>query len=254
MHPRAFPLVNLKMFMKKSIFIILTLSLILGGCSANKSVLNENNVPEKMENYDEAKALEDVAKTRETNNSQNSQASQKENNNSQTNNLKNNMNTVLLKTNKGDIKIKLNSEKAPISVENFKSYVSKGYYTGTIFHRVIADFMIQGGGFDEAGKEKTTEAQIKNEATNGLLNNRGTIAMARTMVVDSATSQFFINLKDNDFLNYKDQANYGYAVFGEVVEGMDVVDLIAGVETGTSGGHGDWPIENIIVESASLVE
>ena len=246
--------------MKKSIFILLTLSLILGGCSANKSVLNENNVSEKMENYDETKALEDVAKTRETNNSQDSQnsqdpqGSQNENNNSQTNNLKNNMNTVLLKTNKGDIKIKLNSEKAPISVENFKSYVSKGYYTGTIFHRVIADFMIQGGGFDEKGKEKTTDAQIKNEAANGLLNNRGTLAMARTMVVDSATSQFFINLKDNDFLNYKDQANYGYAVFGEVIEGMDIVDIIAGVETGTSGGHGDWPIENIIVESASLVE
>jgi len=243
--------------MKKSIFIFLGLTLILSGCATQNSVLDENSAPKNMENYNETKALDDVSKTREQENKQNSQ---NKNNNLENNTkrpegeITNNMNTVILKTNKGDIKIKLNPEKAPISVENFKNYVSKGFYDGTIFHRVIPDFMIQGGGFDKDGNQKETEAEIKNEATNGLLNNRGTIAMARTQVVDSASSQFFINLKDNDFLNYKDQANYGYAVFGEVVEGMDVVDLIAGVETGRNGGHQDWPIENIIVESASLVE
>lgn len=243
--------------MKKSIFILLSLSLILSGCSAKKPILNENSVSQNTKDYSQNKTLDDSSKTK---NSENNQSSQTTNNNLE-NNLKhpkgettNNMNTVLLKTSKGDIKIKLNPEKAPISVENFKNYVSKGFYDGTIFHRVISGFMIQGGGFDKKGVQKDTEAEIKNEADNGLLNNRGTIAMARTQVVDSATSQFFINLKDNDFLNYKDSANYGYAVFGEVIEGMDVVDSIAKVETGRNGGHQDWPIENVVIESATLVE
>jgi len=231
--------------MKKSFLLLLALSFILGGCATQNANLSQKKSLEKV-------AKENMSKKeqkQETQSSQNNNQEKKEINKSN-----NNMNTVILKTNKGDIKIKLNSEKAPISVENFKAYVSDGFYDGTIFHRVIPDFMIQGGGFEKDGTQKETKDPIKNEATNGLKNDRGTIAMARTMVTDSATSQFFINLKDNDFLNYKDPANYGYAVFGEVIEGMDVVDLIAQVKTESKGGHGDWPTEDIIIESASLVE
>ena len=161
---------------------------------------------------------------------------------------------ALIKTSMGDIKIKLNAEKAPISVANFQKYVSNKSYDGTIFHRVMDGFMIQGGGFDIAGNQKATLEPIKNEAKNGLSNKRGTLAMARTMVVDSATSQFFINLIDNNFLDYKDDANYGYAVFGEVVDGMDVVDKIAKVETGDHGINQNWPVENVVINSIEMVE
>jgi len=230
--------------MKKSFLLLLILSFFLGGCATQTSVLNQKKTSEIRKTPPMPKPIEKNIKPPIEKNSEKKQA----------NNLNQNMNTVILKTNKGDIKIKLNPEKAPISVENFKSYVQDGFYDGTIFHRVIPDFMIQGGGFTKDGQQKETKAPIKNEATNGLKNDRGTIAMARTMVVDSATSQFFINLKDNDFLNYKDQANYGYAVFGEVIEGMDIVDLIAGVKTGSHEGHRDWPLDDIIIESATLVE
>ena len=157
-----------------------------------------------------------------------------------------NMNVATIKTSKGIIKVKLNAEKAPISVENFKRYAESKAYAGTIFHRVMPNFMIQGGGFDETGAQKPTEAPIKNEADNGLKNTRGTIAMARTGVIDSATSQFFINLVDNAFLNYRspDAQGYGYAVFGEVTEGMEVVDEIAKVQTTTKAGGENWPVDN----------
>jgi cyclophilin family peptidyl-prolyl cis-trans isomerase len=159
---------------------------------------------------------------------------------------------VTLTTSLGVIELELDSDKAPITVKNFLDYVDAGFYDGTIFHRVIPGFMIQGGGFDTKFSQKPTRAQIKNEATNGLVNKRGTVAMARTNVVDSATAQFFINLKDNDFLNHSspDPRGYGYAVFGHVTKGMDVVDKIAAVETGSRGPHGDVPKQDVLIESA----
>nr|CRH07290.1 Peptidyl-prolyl cis-trans isomerase A [Candidatus Magnetococcus massalia] len=160
---------------------------------------------------------------------------------------------VIISTNLGDIKLSLNEEKAPISVANFLSYVDKGHYDGTIFHRVIPNFMVQGGGMDENMKEKSTDAPIKNEADNGLKNTRGSIAMARTQVVDSATSQFFININDNDFLNHGGR-DFGYAVFGEVAEGMDVIEKIVAVPTGNRGFHQDVPTEPVIIQSIKRAE
>ncbi|HMO52332.1 MAG TPA: peptidylprolyl isomerase [Kiritimatiellia bacterium] len=154
---------------------------------------------------------------------------------------------VIIKTSKGDIKLKLFRDQAPITVDNFLTYVDNGHYEGTIFHRVIGNFMIQGGGFTPDMQQKPTKAPIKNEAQNGLKNTRGTIAMARTQVIDSATSQFFINVVDNEFLNFRspDMQGFGYCVFGEVVEGMDVVDAIRAVPTGRAGPHGDVPVEPV---------
>lgn len=155
---------------------------------------------------------------------------------------------VLLKTSKGDITIELYSDKAPITVKNFLSYVDDKTYDGTVFHRVINSFMIQGGGFDTSGKQKPTKAPIKLESNNGLKNDIGTIAMARTMDPNSATDQFFINTAKNDFLNYgfRDE---GYAVFGKVVSGMDVVKAIESVSTTTKNGMGDWPSEDVLIIS-----
>ena len=163
---------------------------------------------------------------------------------------------VTMKTNKGLIVIELDSEKAPISTENFLNYVRDGFYEQTIFHRVIPNFMIQCGGFTPAMAQKKTRTEIKNEADNGLKNVRGTLAMARTQVVDSASSQFFINLADNDFLNHQGKTpnGYGYAVFGQVVEGMDVVDEIAQVSTGNNGHHQDVPKEAVIIEDVVITE
>jgi peptidyl-prolyl cis-trans isomerase B (cyclophilin B) len=160
---------------------------------------------------------------------------------------------VKLETNYGDIVIELNEEKAPVTVKNFIQYTNEGFYNGTVFHRVIKDFMIQGGGFDEKGTHKNTHSPIINEAKNGLKNDRGTIAMARTNDPNSATAQFFINHKTNDFLNYSGPQNPGYAVFGKVVEGMDVVDKIAAVKTGVKFDMRDVPMESIIVKSAKVV-
>ncbi len=154
---------------------------------------------------------------------------------------------VIIKTAKGDIKVKLFADKAPVTVANFLQYVDNGHYEGTIFHRVIANFMIQGGGFTPDMQQKSTLAPIKNEAQNGLANKRGTLAMARTQVIDSATSQFFINTVDNEFLNFRspDMSGFGYCVFGEVVEGMDVVDAIRAVPTTRVGPHSDVPAEPV---------
>ncbi|MBL8764757.1 MAG: peptidyl-prolyl cis-trans isomerase [Phycisphaerae bacterium] len=159
---------------------------------------------------------------------------------------------VKISTSMGDIVAELDAEKAPISTANFLSYVDKKFYDGTIFHRVIDNFMIQGGGFDKDMNQKATDKPIKNEWKNGLKNKRGTLAMARTNVADSATSQFFINVKDNDFL---DQSRDGaaYAVFGRVVSGMDVVDKIRGVKTTMKKGQGDVPVENVVINSITRV-
>lgn len=163
---------------------------------------------------------------------------------------------VILHTNLGDIHIKLNKEKAPVSTQNFIDYVNDGFYNGTIFHRVIKNFMIQGGGFEAGMTEKTTRNPIENEANNGLSNKRGTLAMARTMVPHSATAQFFINVEDNTFLDHSSETaeGWGYAVFGEVVEGMDVVDKIRETATTTRMGHQDVPVDDMIIESAEVVE
>lgn len=163
---------------------------------------------------------------------------------------------VLMKTSMGDIKIELFDDKAPLTVKNFLDYVNDRFYDGTIFHRVIPNFMIQGGGYDKDLKQKPTKAPIKNEATNGLKNVVGTIAMARTGVVDSATSQFFINVKDNGFLDHRDEtpAGFGYAVFGKVVEGMDVVLKIAQVPTQRVGMHEAVPKEPVVIHSVRVVE
>ncbi|WP_305047231.1 peptidylprolyl isomerase [Geoalkalibacter sp.] len=163
---------------------------------------------------------------------------------------------VILQTSQGDITLELYPAQAPASVANFLAYARDGYYDGTIFHRVISNFMIQGGGMTPDMKNKQTKAPIKNEADNGLKNERGTVAMARTQVVDSATSQFFINVTDNDFLNHRDKspAGYGYAVFGKVIAGMEAVDAIRKVPTGNAGFHQDVPKTPVVIEKATVVE
>jgi peptidyl-prolyl cis-trans isomerase B (cyclophilin B) len=163
---------------------------------------------------------------------------------------------VKLTTTLGEIIIQLNTEKAPLSSANFLTYVNEGFYNGTIFHRVIPDFMAQGGGFDTSFNQKAVHAPIKNEANNGLTNTRGTLAMARTNDPNSATAQFFINYKDNTFLNHTSQTSsgWGYAVFGEVIEGMDIVDAMAKQPTSNRGGHQDVPKTDIIIEKAEVVK
>lgn len=162
---------------------------------------------------------------------------------------------VKLTTNFGDITLELNAEKAPITVANFLQYVESGFYDGMIFHRVIDGFMIQGGGFDADMQQKKTKDEIKNEADNGLSNDNYTVAMARTSIPDSASSQFFINATNNDFLNHtaKTASGWGYCVFGKVIEGMDVVDKIKKVKTTSKAGHQDVPLEAVIIEKATVV-
>lgn len=168
----------------------------------------------------------------------------------------NNSPRVKLQTNKGDIVLQLDAEKAPKTVENFLGYVQEGFFDGTIFHRVINNFMIQGGGFEAGMKQKPTRDPVENEANNGLKNDRYTVAMARTNDPHSATAQFFINVNDNDFLNFTAPTpnGWGYAVFGKVVEGTDIVDQIKGVKTGSKGFHQDVPAEDIVIEKATIVE
>lgn len=159
---------------------------------------------------------------------------------------------VLIQTTQGNINIELYNDKAPISAKNFENYVKSNFYTGTIFHRVIPGFMIQGGGFDKNMKQKETQAAIKNESSNGLKNSRGTLAMARTNDPNSATSQFFINLQDNQFLD-KSAMNPGYAVFGKVTKGMDVVDKIAKTPTGSFNMHQDVPKQAITITGVQIL-
>lgn len=157
----------------------------------------------------------------------------------------------VINTSKGNIVIETYPEKAPITVKNFESYVNKGFFNDTIFHRIIDGFMIQGGGFTKDMSQKQTDAPIKNEADNGLKNEKYSVAMARTQDPDSASSQFFINVNDNNFLDFPGQDGSGYCVFGKVIEGQDVVDKIAKVSTGSANGHQDVPNENVIIEEAS---
>ena len=166
------------------------------------------------------------------------------------------MKKVTMETSMGTISLELNDEKAPETVANFVGYAKAGHYDGTIFHRVIDGFMIQGGGFTKDMNQKPTGEPIRNEAMNGLKNRRGTIAMARTMVVDSATSQFFINLVDNDFLDFQSPTpqGFGYAVFGQVVDGMEVVDKIAKVRTGFSGPHQNVPEDPILIKKVTVLD
>ncbi len=163
---------------------------------------------------------------------------------------------IKLHTNYGEITLELDNEKAPITAQNFIDYVNSGHYANTVFHRVIDGFMIQGGGFEPGLVQKQTRAPIRNEAANGLKNDKYTVAMARTSDVNSATAQFFINVADNDFLNYSSPTpqGFGYCVFGKVVEGMDVVDKIKKVRTGDRGGHQNVPLENVLLEKAEVIE
>ncbi|MGZ0078594.1 peptidylprolyl isomerase [Methylomonas sp. BW4-1] len=172
------------------------------------------------------------------------------------NKMSNTHSKVKLTTSLGDVVIQLEDEKAPVSAANFLAYVKQGFYAGTIFHRVIPGFMAQGGGFDTSFKQKETNAPIKNEADNGLKNKRGTLAMARTNDPHSATAQFFINYKDNSFLDHTSPSpsGWGYAVFGEVIEGMDVVDAMAKQATGNRGPHQDVPKTDIVIEKAEVIE
>jgi peptidyl-prolyl cis-trans isomerase B (cyclophilin B) len=162
---------------------------------------------------------------------------------------------IVLNTTLGAVELELNEEKAPLTVKNFANYVKSGHYDGTIFHRVINNFMIQGGGFDEKMQQKPTQDEIKNEANNGLKNEKYTIAMARTMAPHSASSQFFINVKNNEFLDFRseDSHGWGYAVFGKVTSGMDIVDKICLVKTGNKKGHDDVPNENIVINTVTIV-
>jgi peptidyl-prolyl cis-trans isomerase B (cyclophilin B) len=159
---------------------------------------------------------------------------------------------IKLHTNHGVIGLELDADKAPKTVENFLAYVEAGHYDNTIFHRVIDGFMIQGGGFEPGMKQKTTREPVANEAANGLKNERGTVAMARTSAPHSATAQFFINIADNTFLDYPGQDGWGYCVFGRVVDGLDVVDKIRAVRTGRSGFHQDVPVEDVVIERAEV--
>jgi len=163
---------------------------------------------------------------------------------------------VRMSTSMGDLEIELYADKAPASVKNFLGYVDTGFYNGTVFHRVIPNFMIQGGGFEPGMKQKETGAPIQNEADNGVKNTLGTLAMARTMDPHSATAQFFINVADNDFLNHraKNGRGWGYAVFGKVTQGMDVVMKIAGVRTGTAMGHDDVPVKDVMIKRIELLK
>ena len=222
-----------------AIIILIPAILFLAGCKQDQTTQNDTAADSKAESQQEEtkETSDESAKTDEV--SSDDKAAENKGGNP----------VVIIKTSKGDIKIELDKENAPISVDNFTAYVEDSFYDGTIFHRVINNFMVQGGGFTADMQQKPTNAPIKNEAENGLKNERGTIAMARTGVVDSATSQFFINHVDNTFLDHSIK-DFGYAVFGKVVDGMDVVDAIAVVQT----GPGDAPNEQIVIESVTIVE
>ncbi len=163
------------------------------------------------------------------------------------------MTSVRMTTNMGNITLELDADKAPKTVANFIDYVNKGHFSNTIFHRVIKDFMVQGGGFEPGMKQKATDATVENEGKNGLKNDKYTVAMARTSAPHSASAQFFINTKNNDFLNYPGQDGWGYAVFGKVTEGQDIVDQMNAVKTSRTGMHSDVPVDPIIIEKAEVI-
>jgi len=238
--------------MKKIVFLIL-LTIMLTACVSNELTINNEN---KNENSNENKLTDGNIEDNEMD-SKSISINQDKNDDSDTKKEKSsevdNMAIVVFETSLGNFEVELNQEKAPISVENFLSYVNEGYYDNLIFHRVIPNFMVQGGGFDKDMQEKDTKDPIKNEADNGLKNDKYTIAMARTQIVDSATSQFFINVNNNDFLN-NGARDFGYAVFGKVTEGQDVIDSIAAVKTTTSGMYQDVPAEPVIITNAYVKE
>ena len=210
--------------MQKVIGNFIIILLLIGGCSQQKK---ERQYAKKTENTkDEGETVKNKKKN--------------------TDGL-----VVVMETSMGSIEIELNENKAPVTAKNFLSYVTSGTYDGTIFHRVMDGFMIQGGGFTPDGNKKPTNPPIELESNNGLTNNLGTIAMARTNIPDSATNQFFINVKDNNFLNYS-PTSPGYAVFGKVVSGMDIVKQIKKVETGTRGGMKDWPVDDVLIKKVFL--
>ena len=231
--------------------VVLLTSLLLGSCSKDG--------PENKENTSDSKEQVEEVSIAEQATEQAPSAIEEEtliiNESTQIETTKKD-NMIKLVTSAGTIAIELDFEKAPLSAENFKKYCEDGFYEGTIFHRVIDNFMIQGGGMDANMQEKPNGDPIENEADNGLKNDRGTLAMARTNDPHSATSQFFINVKDNDFLNHtaKNPQGWGYAVFGKVVEGMDIVDQIKGVATGSAGFHQDVPVEPIVIEKCEVTD
>lgn len=241
-----------KSLIKYSIIMMLILlpaSFLLSGCNQDEAS-EDNTVSETQtttESSQEASSSETKEEASKTNSEDANSNEMSEDDKAVENKGGNPM--VIIKTSKGDIKVELDKENAPISTDNFLAYVQDGYYDGTVFHRVINNFMVQGGGFTADGQQKPVKAPIKNEADNGLNNDRGTIAMARTQDVNSATSQFYINHVDNAFLNHG-KRDFGYAVFGKVVDGMDVVDEIAAVQT----GPGDVPNELVVIESVTIVE
>ncbi len=237
-----------------TMLILLPASFLLSGC--NQEEASENNTVSEIQttaqSSQEASDTETKEEVSTTNSEENKSKDANSNEMSEDDKVVENKGgnpMVIIKTSKGDIKVELDKENAPISTENFLAYVQDSYYDGTVFHRVINNFMVQGGGFTADGQQKPVKAPIKNEADNGLNNDRGTIAMARTQDVNSATSQFYINHVDNAFLNHG-RKDFGYAVFGKVVDGMDVVDAIAAVQT----GPGDVPNELVVIESVTIVE
>ena len=234
----------IRYFVIVTIILFLPTVFFLAGCNQNGTAENET-VSETQTTSSETAQDSQVAKSNKSNDAKNDEVSGDD---KATQNTGGNP-VVIIKTNKGDIKIELDKKNAPISTENFLTYVQEGYYDGTVFHRVINNFMVQGGGFTTEMQPKSTKAPIKNEADNGLKNERGTIAMARTQDINSATSQFYINQADNAFLDHG-RKDFGYAVFGKVVDGMDVVDAIATVQT----GPGDVPNEQVVMESVTVVE
>ncbi len=238
--------------MKKIVFLIL-LTIMLTACVSNELTINNEN---KNENSNENKLTDGNIEDNEMD-SKSISINQDKNDDSDTKKEKSsevdNMAIVVFETSLGNFEVELNQEKAPISVENFLSYVNEGYYENTIFHRVIPDFMVQGGGFTEDMSQKDTKDPIKNEADNGLKNDKYTLAMARTSVVDSATSQFFINTNNNDFLNHGGR-DFGYAVFGKVTSGTEVIDSINTVETGSQNGFQDVPTEPVIMTKVYVKE
>lgn len=214
--------------MRTTIFAVLLMTLVITACTAQEAPQDNNNYGTQIDSV-------------------NNEGSTNQDTNDNGDNMASDSNEIaVIETNLGTIEVALDRKNAPITVENFVEYVNDDFYNGTIFHRVIKGFMVQGGGFTPDGSQKPTNAPIKLESNNGLKNKRGTIAMARTMVKDSATSQFFISTVDNDFLDYT-SSNPGYAVFGKVVSGMDVVDKIESVKTTSKGPFDDWPASDVVI-------